>query len=469
MLTHAAAGLFADPGLGKTGMTLMALVTLFRQKVASKVLLVAPLRVCYSTWPGEISKWADFNHLRYVVLHGPDKDELLETEADIYIINPEGLDWLLGVTKTRKANGKKDVQVDVRRFKALGFDTLIIDELTKFKNHQSDRWKALKKVLYTFHRRWGLTGSPAANGLEQLFGQLYVLDEGRSLGSFITHYRNKYFLPAPNGFGYVLREGADEEIYERVRPLVLRLSALDLLELPTLVVNDIWVDLPDKARRVYDPLEDKLVSELADGSLAVAKTRGVAVGMCRQLAAGAIYKRDEVEALVRLPRSSREWVEVHDEKLQALTDLLEELEGHQVLIAYEFGHDLERLRALLGERATFVADHPASQFRALEDAWNQGEVTWLVAQASSISHGLNLQQRGNHVVWFTPPWDKEVYDQLIRRVWRQGSKARRVFVHRLLAKDTTDEAVVAALARKGKVEQSFFDALQSARQRRRRI
>lgn len=467
LLTHAAGGLFLDPGLGKTSIVLATLKLLFKQKLIRKVLVVAPLRVCFSTWPKEILKWADFNHLTHVVLHGPKKDELLEEDVDLYIINPEGLDWLFQTQKTRSPKtGKVSVTFDLRRFKKMGFDVLVVDELTKFKNHQADRYKALKQVLGTFGRRWGLTGSPAANGLEQLFGQVYVLDQGRSLGSYITHFRREFFLPAADGFNYVLQEDGEERIYKRLNPLVLRMSAEDYLDMPQLVPNHIYVDLPSKAQEIYDAVEDDLIAAY-DGGLIVAKNSGVALGKCRQLANGAIYKTPDVQALVKLPKSQREWAEIHDQKLEALSDLVEELQGQQILIAYEFGHDLERLRKLLPD-AKFVADYPPKKFSKLEDDWNAGLIPQLVAQSSSISHGLNLQDRGYHVAWFAPTWDYEAYDQFIRRIWRQGNNSKRVFVHHILARGTVDEAIMATLGQKKKGQNNLFEALKKLRRSRRK-
>lgn len=469
LLTHAAAGLFLPPGLGKTGIVLMALKLLFKQGLISKVLVVAPVRVASSTWPGEIQKWADFNHLRHVVLHGDfgDKDELLKQEADIYLINPEGLDWLLQTKKTKDRKGKTHVDLDVRRFKRLGFDTLIIDELTKFKNHQSDRFKALKLVLGTFGRRWGLTGSPAANGLEQLFGQMYCLDQGRSLGSYITHYRRNYFIPAYSGFGWQLAEGKEEAIYERISPVVLRINEEDAgIDMPQLVVNPVWVDLPPKAMDAYIAMEDDLVMQLEQDKI-VAKNTGVAMGKCRQIANGAIYKSQEVEALVKLPKSQREWVELHSVKLEALDDLIDSLQETQVLVSYEFGHDLERLEKIY-PKDKFVAHTTVKQFKALENAWNAGEVPRLFAQSSSISHGLNLQESGHHIAMMGVPWDYETYDQLIRRLRRQGNKSKRVFVHHILARGTVDEVMVATLHKKKKTQDDLFLGLQKLRRSRKK-
>lgn len=475
LLKHASAGLFLPPGLGKTTIVLKALMLLFKAKVISKVLVVAPLRVCFSTWPGEIQKWTDFNGLRYVVLHNDalkenncqTREELLAIEADIYIINPEGLDWLLDVKKTvnPRDTKKKIISVDVRKFKKLGFDVLVLDELTKFKNHASDRFKALKMVLPTFGRRWGLTGSPAANGLEQLFGQMFCLDEGRSLGKYITHYRREFFQPAWTGFGWDLQDGAEDRIYERINPVVLRISEKDAgIDMPQLVINDVFVDLPPKAMEVYKAMEDDLIAQLDDGLL-VAKNAGVAMGKCRQLANGAIYKTPDVEALVKLPKSMREWAHLHDAKYEALEDILESLQETPALVTYEFEHDFDRLEKLY-EGDKFVKKTPMSKFKALEKEWNMGLVPRLFAQSGSISHGLNLQEEGHHIVMIGIPWDYEVYDQLIRRLLRQGNKSKRVFVHRILAKGTVDEDMSATLTRKEKGQNALFAALEFMRSRR---
>src|SRR5579863_6709195 len=198
LIEHAAAALFQDPGMGKTAETLAALKILIKKGLVSKVLLIAPLRVCHLVWPKEVAKWSDFKDLKVVVLHGPKKAQLLESEADIYVINPEGLEWLFQATKTKSpVKNKTIIEVDLRRWRKLGFDTLVIDELSKFKHSSSNRFKALKQVIGTFGRRWGLTGSPAANGLLDLWAQCYVLDQGRSLGEYITHYRHKYFEQRP--------------------------------------------------------------------------------------------------------------------------------------------------------------------------------------------------------------------------------------------------------------------------------
>lgn len=469
LLEHACAALFLDPGLGKSSITLAALKLLKAKKLFNKALIVAPLRVCYGVWPAEVAKWTDFEQLRIEVLHGPDKDAALKREADIYVINPEGLDWLLQTTKTKGSNNKKKVAVDVRRFKQLGFDVLVIDELTKFKHTGSDRFKALKQVHKTFGRRWGLTGSPVANGLLDLFGQCYILDEGRALGPYVTHYRKTYFTPVDhNGFVWRPQEGAEEQIYERLAPLALRMAAEDYLDMPQLIVNNIKLELPDKARRVYDQLEDDLISQVEERRV-VATNAAVAVGKCWQVASGGIYLDPEVTALGFKPsKGQREWADLHEAKIDALADLVEELQGSPVLIAYNFGHDLARLQKRFGKDVPYIGGRVSTKrSNELEALWNRGELPILLGHPQSIGHGLNLQQAGHHVIWHTMTWDFELYDQFIRRVLRQGNKSKKVFVHHLLMKDTIDETMFYALRSKDRGQKALFEGLKLLAKRRR--
>jgi SNF2 family DNA or RNA helicase len=463
LLEHAASALFLDPGLGKTSIALAAIKILKQKKVLDKVLLIAPLRVCYSVWPREVEKWEDFNDLRVCVLHGPNKDELLKQDADIYVINPEGLEWLLQIEKTRTASGKTRVGVDLHRWKSFGFDTLVIDELSKFKHINTNRFKALKLVLNTFGRRWGLTGSPAPNGLMDLFGQCYVLDQGRTLGPYITHYRMKYFVLSPDGFNWVLREGAEEEIYERLAPLALRMAAEDYLDMPTLIENNIYVELPPPVREIYDRLENDLIAKLND-KVVVASNAAAASVKCRQVANGGIYLDPDVQALVKLPRSKREWVNLHYEKVDALIELIEELQGSPLLVAYDFEHDLDRIREKLGEDVPYIGGGVTAKRSAeLERAWNSGRLPVLLGHPQAIAHGLNLQEVGHHVAWHSLTWDFELYDQFIRRVRRHGNRSKKVFVHHILAKDTIDEVMLRVLKSKKRGQNALFEALKKLR------
>lgn len=473
LLEHACAALFLDPGLGKSSITLAAIKMLKAKKLVSKVLLIAPLRVCYNVWPKETTKWEDFGGLRVEVLHGPGKDEALARDADIYVINPEGLDWLLQTKKTKKVSAKTgkvttQIEVDLRRFKKLGFDTLVIDELTKFKHTNSSRFKALKLVHKTFGRRWGLTGSPASNGLLDLFGQCYILDEGRALGPYVTHYKMKYFNPIDkNGFVWVPREGAQDEIYERLSPLALRMAAEDYLDMPQVIENNIKLDLPDSARAIYDRLEEDLIASVED-KVVVASNAAVASGKCRQVANGGLYLDPEVTAMgFAIPKGKKEWVDLHTEKADALENLVEELQGSPLLVAYDFGHDLARLRAKF-PNAAFACDYSMAKFSQLEDAWNRGEIPLLFGHPQSVGHGLNLQGSGNHVAWHSMTWDFELYDQFIRRIRRQGSKAKKIFVHHFLMRDTIDEIMLYSLKSKNKGQQALFNGLKELAKKRRR-
>lgn len=463
LLEHAAGALFLDPGLGKTSITLATIKMLKQKKVLDKVLLIAPLRVCYSVWPKEVDKWSDFNGIKVVVLHGPNKDELLKVEADVYVINPEGLEWLLQVKKTKTPTGKTKVDVDLRRWKVLGFDTLVVDELSKFKHTNTNRFKAIKLVLNTFRRRWGLTGSPASNGLLDLFGQCFILDQGRTLGPYISHYRMKYFVPSHDGFSWNIREGAEQEIYERLNPLALRMAADDYLDMPTLIENNIRVDLPEPVRVVYDQLEDDLIAKLND-KVVVASNAAAASMKCRQVANGGIYIDPEVESLIKLPKSKREWVNLHTEKVDALADLIEELQGSPILVAYDFEHDLDRLRERLGQDVPYIGGGVSAKRSAeLEKAWNAGHLPVLLGHPQAMAHGLNLQEVGHHVCWHSLTWDFELYDQFIRRVLRQGNKSKKVFVHHIMARGTVDEVVLAAVKSKRKGQNALFDALKKLR------
>ena len=284
--------------MGKTAATLEALSELLRRGAIRKVLIIAPKTVIYDVWPEEIRKWSNFSHLTFEILHGPKKEEkLLNSSADIYLVNPEGLDWLLGIDK-QKVHNRTRIDVDMARWKSLGFDALVIDELTKFKNHASNRFKALRKVHHTFTVRWGLTGSLASNGLLWLFGQTFILDQGRTFGPYVTHYRAKYFEQSYNGFSWDLRDGAEEQIYEAIKPIALRMDDSLLSGMPKLIVNNIRVKLPDKAMKLYREVRRDLTAQLESGSVTAANM-GVATSKCRQIASGAVFIDEDVEPLVR--------------------------------------------------------------------------------------------------------------------------------------------------------------------------
>lgn len=430
-LSQGAAGLFLDPGLGKSSIMLGVITTLLRQKLIGKVLVIAPLRVCYGVWPEEVRKWDEFSHLRVEVLHGPKKHEALAREADIYLINPEGLEWL---TK-----------------QAFDVDVLVTDESTKFKRTNTKRFKLLKLWLGKFRRRYILTGTPAPNGYLDLFGQIYILDGGAALGRYITHYRMNYFFQSGyGGYEWKLLPGADERIQKAIKPLVMRMEAKDYLDLPPIVFNTVKVQLPEEAMRVYKAVEDELIVRLQDGTEVVSANAAVASGKCRQVANGALYFQDEQQ---------RKWQALHSAKLDALEDLVEEASGQPVLVVYEFEHDLERLLELFGKDTPYLGGgvSPGKSVE-IQGRWNAGQVPVLLGHPKSMGHGLNLQKGGHILVWFTPTWDLELYDQTNKRLHRQGT-SERVIVHHIIAENTLDEVVLKTLQGKDRTQQQLLEAL----------
>jgi len=445
LLQHGAAALFLDPGLGKTSIVLAAVKVMLQKKIINRVLVVAPLRVCHAVWPEELVKWTDFHDMTCTVLHGSKKEDRLNDNVDIYIINPEGLTWLL--------------KENARRLKKIGADTLIIDELTKFKHTKTTRFKALKPVLSTFARRWGLTGTPAANGLLDLFGQCYVLDLGHTLGRYITHYRYKYFYPVdPSGWKWALQPDAEQEIYKRLKLLALRMSAEDYLKLPKRIDVNIVVDLPPKVMKVYNHLEDEMIMYLGNHTIS-AVSAAVASNKCRQVANGGVYHDEDPETILRGVRKKKTWADLHGKKLDAVEELVNELQGGPLLVAYEFEHDLHRLLERFQGTPYIGGGSTQKATSTIIARWNDGELPLLFAHPQAAGHGLNLQQSCSHICWHSLTWNFELYDQFIRRVWRQGNTSQHIFVYHILARNTVDAVVLAALRSKSRRQQTLFDAL----------
>lgn len=451
VVSRACAALFLDPGLGKTAIMYAAFSLLKKKRFVRKMLVIAPLRPAYSVWPAEAEKWDDFNHLKVVVLHGPDKEALLRSDADVFVINPEGLKWLFA-----------------HDWKEWPWDVLCVDESTRFKHVNTDRFKLLKPTLPRFARRYILTGSPAPNGLLDLFGQVYILDLGSALGRYITHYRLAYFdNPDRQGWLWVPREGAEERIYKKMGPLALRMAATDYLTLPPLVGacgsnSDplvTWVDLPPDARRAYDEMETLLVAEVKAGKV-VAANASVASGKCRQIANGGLYASDGAPLNLRTTSLTRDLAyHLHEAKVDAVEEIIEEASGVPTLVAYEFDHDLTRLRRRFGPDTPYIGGGVTpKRFKEIERGWNAGEIPILLAQPQSVAHGLNLQATRANVIWHSLTWDFEAYEQFYKRVWRQGQQ-HTVFVHHVLARNTVDRLILNALMRKDRTQRALLDAL----------
>lgn len=473
LLSHAGAGLFLDPGLGKTSITLAALKVLKGEgMLRGGALVVSPLRPLYNVWDpaGEESEprlWTDFHGLKFSLLHGPRKEEALRRRADVYLVNPEGLPWLFGRLGRKR------------------FDVLVVDESTVFKHSNTQRFRLLRGWLPSFARRWILTGSPSPNGLLDLFGQIYICDLGNALGRYITHYRLSYF--EPTGFGghtWVIQGNTDAErarteqrIYRRVEPLVLRMSEGDYLKLPKLhgaLAHDgapslVRVDLPAKAEAKYRELEELFFAEL-DGGTVTAANAGVKSMKLRQAANGGVYLDREVGPDGEPPTGRRRWAHLHDAKTDAVVELLDDLDGRSSVIAVEFHHDAERLRMHRRLRnVPAIGEGTVREDRLLAQGWNRGEIQDIIVNPASFARGSNMQRGGDALIFHSMIWNFEHYDQLIRRFWRQG-RTRPFYVHHVVANGTSDMALVRALGRKSRVQRGLLDALReySLRRPRRR-
>ena len=417
-------------GLGsrKTVITLTALNDLIMLGEAERILVIAPLRVAEDTWSRECAKWDHLKHLRIAKVLGPAEDRLraLNSPADIWVINRENVPWL--VNQVGKGHWP--------------FGTVVIDELSSFKSPSSQRFKSLKKILHQTRRVIGLTGTPAPNGLLDLWSQIYLLDKGERFGKTITGYRQAHFDPGLKVHNVVvkwrLKKGHDRIIYGLIKDLCLSMSAADYLDLPPRLDEECIINLPVQSRQVYDRLETELYAELG-GTEITAGNAAVLTGKLLQASNGAIY-----DCMGRV-------TPLHDAKLDALDDLVEAANGNPLLVYYSYQHDLERI----------LTRHPGARvLKTTQDItdWNSGKVEVMLAHPASAGHGLNLQDGGHNIVWFGLPWSLELYQQANGRLHRQG-QTRPVVVTHIIAEDTMDEAVLKALKRKGDGQSALLEAV----------
>lgn len=433
ILDHKASGLFLDMGMGKTVSSLTAIDNLLFLGEASKILVVAPKRVAEDTWSTEVAKWDHLKHLRISIILGTPKQRMdaINKDADIYVINRENVEWIVS-----------------NYFKTWKWDTCIIDELSSFKSSKAKRFRALKKVRPYFKRIIGLTGTPAPNSLIDLWPQLYLLDGGERLGKTITGYRERYFTPGDRNqfvvFNYKLKEGAEDAIHNKISDICISMMAKDYLDLPERIDNKIIIDLPKVAKEQYKELEKELIINL-DNEDITASNAAVLTGKLLQMCNGAIYTED------------KGIVEVHDEKLNALMDIIEAANGKSVLIFYSFKHDLIRIMEMLKKNKL-----KGQELGGQEDIkkWNNGEIPILLLHPASAGHGLNLQYGGNTVVWFGLTWSLELYQQANARLHRQGQKET-VIIHHIIVKETVDEDVMNALSNKEVNQNILLEAVKA--------
>lgn len=423
-----------DMGMGKTAITLMAIdYLMYEYFEIVKVLVICPLRVT-RTWRDEVDKWEQLSGYRLSIVTGSaaQRKKALEADADIYMINRENVPWLVE---------KSGVPFD--------FDMVVIDELSSFKNHQTARHKALMKVRPLIKRIVGLTGTPASQGLMDLFAEFKVLDMGQRLGRFIGSFRLNYFRPDKvNGnivYSYKLLPGAEERIYEKIQDITISMKAVDFLDMPELINTEYPVYLEEKEQKEYEALKKDLILSTPEHEVTAANAASL-VNKLSQMANGAVYT-DEGEI-----------VTFHDKKLDALEDIIESANGKPLLVAYWFKHDytriVDRLERIGVKHMKIDSDESIIK-------WNNKEIPVALIHPASAGHGLNLQKGGNTMVWFGITWSLELYQQCVCRLYRQGQTEGTVTIIHLITQGTVDEKIMKALSQKDTMQSALIEAVKA--------
>ena len=423
-----------DMGMGKTAITLMAIdYLMYEYFEIVKVLVICPLRVT-RTWKDEVNKWEQLSGYRLSIVTGTaaQRKKALAADADIYIINRENVPWLVE---------KSGVPFN--------FDMVVIDELSSFKNHQTARHKALMKVRPFIKRIVGLTGTPASQGLMDLFAEFKVLDMGARLGRFIGQYRLNYFRPDKvNGnivYSYKLLPGAEERIYEKVQDITISMKAVDFLDMPELINTEYHVYLDESELQKYEGFKNNLILSTPEHEVTAANAASL-VNKLSQMANGAVYTDDE------------NIITFHDKKLDALEDIIESANGKPLLVAYWFKHDytriVERLNKIGVKYMKIDSDESITK-------WNNREIPVALIHPASAGHGLNLQQGGNTMVWFGITWSLELYQQCVCRLYRQGQIEGTVTIIHLIAQGTVDEEIMKALSAKDNTQAALIEAVRA--------
>lgn len=427
IIDHPSSAVFLECGLGKSVITLSAIWQLmFDYFSISRVLVIAPLRVARNTWPDEIGKWDHLSDLRYSVVIGTEAERkaALARKADIYLINRENVDWLITKSGYR-----------------FDFDMVVLDELSSFKSAKAKRFKSLMKVRPRIKRIVGLTGTPG--NLMDLWPEFRLLDQGQRLGRYIGAYRSRFFDPDKRNqqmiFSYKPKPGAEKDIYLLISDMTISMKSLDYLKMPDCVINEVKVSLSEDEREVYDEMRKEMVLDL-NGEEIDAVNAAALSGKLLQMANGAIYTED------------KETIVIHDQKLEALEELIEEANGKPILVAYWFKHDLERIKSRIKVREIKTD-------KDIRD-WNDGKIPVGLVHPASAGHGLNLQAGGSTLIWFGLTWSLELYQQTNARLWRQGQKET-VVIHHIIAKDTIDEDVIRSLKLKEKTQEGIIEAVKA--------
>ena len=428
---HPTAALFLECGLGKTAITLSALYSLmFDSFEVKRCLIVAPLRVARDTWPAEIEKWDHLKGLTFEVAVGDEKTRIaaiknaMRNNTRIVIINRENVPWLIANTPWI-------------------YDMVVLDELSSFKSSKALRFKALRKIRPRIERIVGLTGTPAPNGYMDLWAQFRILDQGERLGKFITHYREEYFTldPFKKFADYEIKPDSAKRINDKISDITVSMQAVEHLKMPELLKQQEIITMSESEYGRYQELKRKKVLQLGDEKV-TAKNAASLCGKLSQLANGAIYDEDG------------NILEVHERKLDALEDLIEEANGKPTLVAYWFKHDYERIK----KRIPGVREIKTSE--DIKD-WNDKKISVGLIHPASAGHGLNLQQGGSYMIWFGLTWSLELYEQTNARLWRQGQKSQTVVIKHIIAKGTVDEMIYEALINKHVTQSALMNAVRA--------
>ena len=426
ILSHPVCCLILDMGLGKTAITLTAMMELlFNYFLVGKVLVIAPKRVAESTWPAEIKKWEHLTGLTYSVVKGTAKqrNEALLRQADVYIIGRDNVTWLV-------------------EKKYCSFDLIVIDELSSFKSPKAQRFKSLRKVRPLASRVIGLTGTPG-NPMD-LWAEIGILDMGQRLGRFIGAYRERFFVPDKrNGeiiYSYKPKSGAEEQIYELISDISISMKAVDFLNMPECIYNQVKVQMSDTEKSLYERMEADMILQFGEGKDIDAVNAAALNNKLQQMANGAVYNESGEVQLI------------HERKLDALEDLIEAANGKPILVAYWFKHDRDRIMERFKVRDIDSA-------KDIED-WNAGKIPVALIHPASAGHGLNLQEGGCAIVWFSQIWSLELYQQLNARLWRQGQKHTVVIEH-LVTEGTVDEDILRAIEKKDNTQEAMINAVKA--------
>lgn len=436
IISHPNAAVILDMGMGKTATTLSAVNELmFDRFEVAKVLVIAPLRVANTVWSDEIEQWAELRHLRYSKIVGTPKQRkvALQKDADIYIVNRENLPWL--------------VEQCSPYFK---WDMVVIDELSSFKSWQSKRFKAFMAMRPYMKRIVGLTGTPSSNGLMDLFAEFKVIDGGERLGRFIGEFRSRYFEEGRrNGnivYEYIPMDYAECQIQDKISDITISMKALDYLDMPDLISTKKLVRMSEKEKEKYSQFKKEYVLSELDGLEVTAANAASLTNKLVQLSNGAVYSDDHTV------------VPLHEQKLDALEDILESANGETVLVAYWFKHDLARIIGRLEKLKV-----KSRVLKTEEDIreWNKGNVPVGLLHPAGAGHGLNLQKGGHHLVWFGLTWSLELYQQTNARLWRQGQEAETVVIQHIVTEGTIDEEILKALENKDAQQERLIAAVKA--------